>query len=147
MPSGPKVPLLLPAADRKGCIFGLARQKNRIGTTGANKECLRSHVCHSRLRLGWQLHVIWDILYFCSLGAQIYYFSTKQMKIISWNFNYISTAERKKMLSRLRLTEDAISAEANRRCYLGRGSQNVLSRPRLTEDTISTEAQRTCRVT
>ena len=25
LPSGPKVPLLLPAADRKGCIFGLTR--------------------------------------------------------------------------------------------------------------------------
>ena len=33
--------------------------------------------------------------------------------------------------------EDVISAEANRRCYLGQGSQNVLSRPRLTEDAIS----------
>ena len=33
--------------------------------------------------------------------------------------------------------QDAISAEANRRCYFGRGSQNVLSRPRLTEDAIT----------
>ena len=40
------------------------------------------------------------------------------------------------------ITEDAISAEANRRCYLGRGSQNMLSRPRLTEHAISAEAQR-----
>ena len=42
----------------------------------------------------------------------------------------ISTAERKKMLSRPRLTEEAILAEAHRRCYLGRGSQNVLSQTR-----------------
>ena len=27
LPSGPKVPLLLPAPDCKGCIFGLTRQK------------------------------------------------------------------------------------------------------------------------
>ena len=40
--------------------------------------------------------------------------------------------------------QDAISVEANRRCYLGRGSQNVLSRPRLTEDDISDEADETC---
>ena len=59
-------------------------------------------------------------------------------------FNIISTAERNKMLSRLRLTEDAISVEANRKCYLDQDSQNVLSRPRLTEDAISAEDQRTC---
>ena len=46
-------------------------------------------------------------------------------------------AERYKMLSWLRLTDDAILAEANRRCYLSQGSQNVLSRPRLTERAIS----------
>ena len=56
----------------------------------------------------------------------------------------ISTAERKKMLSRPRLTERAISAEAHRRCYFDRGSQNVLSRPRLIERAISAEAHRTC---
>ena len=56
----------------------------------------------------------------------------------------LSTAERKKMLSWPRPTEDAIVAEANRRCYLGRGSQNVLSRRRLTEAGISAEAHRTC---
>ena len=39
----------------------------------------------------------------------------------------ISTAERKKMLSRRRLTERAISAEAHRTCYLGLGSQKMLS--------------------
>ena len=50
--SGPKVPLSLPAPDRECCIFGLTRQKNRILTMGANKECLRSHVCYPRLRLG-----------------------------------------------------------------------------------------------
>ena len=44
--SGPKVPLPLPAPGRKCCIFGLARQQNRIRTTGANKECLRSHVVY-----------------------------------------------------------------------------------------------------
>ena len=48
------------------------------------------------------------------------------------------------MLSQLRLTERAISAEAHRRCYLGRSSQNVLSRPRLTERAISAEAHRRC---
>ena len=48
------------------------------------------------------------------------------------------------VLSRPRLTEDAISAGAHRTCYLGRGSQNVLSRPRLTEDAISDDAHRTC---
>ena len=50
--SGPKVPLSFPAPDRECCIFGLTRQKNRILTMGANKECLRWHVCHPRLRLG-----------------------------------------------------------------------------------------------
>ena len=44
MPSGLKVPLLLPVPDREGCIFGLASQKNHIRTTAVNKECLRSHV-------------------------------------------------------------------------------------------------------
>ena len=48
------------------------------------------------------------------------------------------------VLFRTRLTEDAISAEAHRTCYLGRGSENVLSRPGLTEDAISVEAPRTC---
>ena len=49
------------------------------------------------------------------------------MSIFSHSLNLVSavnisaTAERKKMLSRLRITEDAISAEDNRRCYLGRG--------------------------
>ena len=62
LPSGPKVPLSLPAPDCECCIFGLTRQKNRILTMGANKECLRSHVC-------FYLHAIWDILYFYSLGA------------------------------------------------------------------------------
>ena len=33
---------------------------------------------------------------------------------------------------------------AHRRCYLGRGSQNVLSRPGLTDDAISAEAHGTC---
>ena len=33
------------------------------------------------------------------------------------------------VLSRLRLTEDTMSAEAHKRCYLGRGSENVLSWP------------------
>ena len=33
---------------------------------------------------------------------------------------------------------------SGRRCYLGRGSQTVLSRPRLTEDAISAEAHITC---
>ena len=48
------------------------------------------------------------------------------------------------MLSRPRLTERDISAEAHRRCYLGRGSQNVLSRPRLTEPAISAGSLRRC---
>ena len=56
----------------------------------------------------------------------------------------ISTAERKKKLSRPRPTEDAISAEAHRWWHLGRGSQKMLSRPKLTERAISTEAYRTC---
>ena len=30
MPSGLKESLLLPAPNREGCIFGLARQKNRM---------------------------------------------------------------------------------------------------------------------
>ena len=33
LPSGPKVPLSFPAPYRECCIFGLARQKNRIRTT------------------------------------------------------------------------------------------------------------------
>ena len=41
------------------------------------------------------------------------------------------------MLSRLRPTEDAISAEAHRTCYLGRGSQKMLFWPRVTERAIS----------
>ena len=56
----------------------------------------------------------------------------------------ILTAERKKMLSRPRLTERAISAQAHRICYLGRGLQNVLSWPRLTECAISAGAHRIC---
>ena len=58
-----KVLLLLPAAYRKGCIFGLDGQKNRIRTTEENKECLRSHVCHPHLRLGWQ--------FTCDLGYSL----------------------------------------------------------------------------
>ena len=38
LPSGPKVPLSLPSPDRECYIFGLARQKNRVCTMGANKE-------------------------------------------------------------------------------------------------------------
>ena len=45
--SGPKVPLSLLAPDRECCVFGLARQKNRIRTMGTNKEYLRSHVCRN----------------------------------------------------------------------------------------------------
>ena len=37
--SGPKVPFSLPAPDRECCIFSLTRQKNRILSMGANKEC------------------------------------------------------------------------------------------------------------
>ena len=48
------------------------------------------------------------------------------------------------MLSRPGPTEDAISAEAHKTCYLSRGSQKMLSRPRLTERDILTEAHRTC---
>ena len=51
LPSGPKILLLLPETYRKGCISGLVRQKNRIRTTGENKECLRSHHGHSLLLL------------------------------------------------------------------------------------------------
>ena len=50
LPRRPKVLLFLPTPDRKSCIFDLVRQKNRIRTTGANKGCLRSYVCHPRLR-------------------------------------------------------------------------------------------------
>ena len=47
---------------------------------GANKECLRSHVCHPRLRLGGQ--------FTCDLGHSllllprcvIYYFYTRHVK-------------------------------------------------------------------
>ena len=56
---------------------------------------------------------------------------------------YLSRGSQK-MLSRPRLTERAISAEAHRTCYLSRGSQNVLSRSGLTEDAISAETHRTC---
>ena len=58
--------------------------------------------------------------------------------------NIISTAERKKMLSRPRLIERAISVEAHGRCYLVRGSQKMISRPKLTERTILAMAHRTC---
>ena len=34
---------------------------------GANKECLKSHVCHPHLWLNYNLHAIGDILYFYSL--------------------------------------------------------------------------------
>ena len=67
--AGLKVPLLFPAVDREGCIFVLARQKNHIGSTGANEECLRSPVCHPAEDEGDNLHAIWNILYFYSLGA------------------------------------------------------------------------------
>ena len=52
LPSGPRVPLSLPAPDRECCIFGLTRQKNGILTMGANKEYLRSYVCHPSRRRG-----------------------------------------------------------------------------------------------
>ena len=45
-------------------------------------------------------------------------------------FEVFQWTERKKMLSRPRLTKRAISAEAHRTCYLGRGSHNVLSQTR-----------------
>ena len=48
------------------------------------------------------------------------------------------------MLSRTRQTENAISAETHRTCYLSRGSQKMLSRPRLTERAISAGAHRRC---
>ena len=63
VPSGSKVPLLPPSPDREGCIFGLARQKNSIRTTGKIKNAL--DVCPSP-RI---LHAIWDILDFYSLDA------------------------------------------------------------------------------
>ena len=65
LPSGPKVLLSLPAHDRECCIFGLTRQKNRILTMGANKECPRSHVnCHPSRRRGvWLPRCV--IYYFC----------------------------------------------------------------------------------
>ena len=74
LPRGPKVPLSLPAPNRECCIFGLTRQKNRILTVGANKECLRSHVCHPSRRRGWQfprdlghslLLLPWCVIYYC----------------------------------------------------------------------------------
>ena len=55
LPSGPKVPLSLPAPDRECCIFGLTRQKNRILTMRASKECLRSHVWQFTCDLGHSL--------------------------------------------------------------------------------------------
>ena len=81
LPSRSKVPLLLPAPDREGCISGLVRQKNRTCTMGAKKECLISHVRHPRLRLGWQ--------FTCNLGHSllllprgvIYYFATPWPKV------------------------------------------------------------------
>ena len=69
MSGGPKVPLLLPAPDREGCIFGLARQKNSIRTTGANKECLKIASKSIAFGSGENFRGIWDILYFYSLGA------------------------------------------------------------------------------
>ena len=66
LPSGPKVPLLFPALDREGCIFGRARQKNRIRTMGENKECLRSHVCHFTCDLGHSLLLLpRGVIYYC----------------------------------------------------------------------------------
>ena len=44
-------------------------QKNRIRTIRANKELLRSHVCHPHFGSGDNFHAIWDILYFYSPGV------------------------------------------------------------------------------
>ena len=70
-----------------------------------------------------------------SYGASIY-------RRLSGTRSYLSWVE-----------QDAISAEANRRCYLVRGQQmmqsrskpqNVLSRTRLTEDANSAASHKTC---
>ena len=70
LPGEPKVPHLHPAPDRKGCIFGLVRQKNSIRTTEENKECLRSVCLSPEPKASFTLNAIWDILYFYSLSAQ-----------------------------------------------------------------------------
>ena len=75
LPSGPNVPFSLPATDRECSIFGLTRQKNRILTMGANKESLRSHVCHPRLRLGWQFTCDLGYSLFLLPRCVIYYYS------------------------------------------------------------------------
>ena len=47
--------------------FPAGGQKNSIQTMASKTESLKSHVCQPRLRLGQQLHVIWDISYFTGL--------------------------------------------------------------------------------
>ena len=67
------MPLLLPAPEREGCIFGLAGQKNR----NAPWEKIRNASDRMFVTLTFgsrdNLYAIWDILYFYPLTGVIYY--------------------------------------------------------------------------
>ena len=81
LPSGLKVPLSLPAPDRECCIFGLTRQKNRILTMGANKECLRSHVCQFTCDLGHSLLLLPRcVIYYYQVCLNIKYLVKEKIK-------------------------------------------------------------------
>ena len=73
LPSGLKVPLFLPAPDRKGCIFGLARQKNRIRNTTINKATPEHKFSTLAFGSGGDLHVLWTVHLFTSLVVILFY--------------------------------------------------------------------------
>ena len=70
LPSGPKVPLSHPAPDRECSIFGLTRQKNLVYAPWEQiKNALDRMFVTLVFGSGDNLHAIWDILYFYSLGV------------------------------------------------------------------------------
>ena len=79
LPSGRKAPTSWPLCKTKLPLSGTVEQKNSIQIMVSKKESLRSHVWQPRLRLGRQLHVIWDISYFT--WVIIYYFSHTRPKV------------------------------------------------------------------
>ena len=84
LPSGRITLTFRPLRETKLPLPGAVEQKNSIQTLASKKESLRSHVCQARLRLGRQLHVIWDISYFTGHGygyGVIYYFNIRWSKI------------------------------------------------------------------
>ena len=69
LPSGRKALTSRLLRETKLPLSGAVEQKNSIRTLACKKESLRSRVCQPRLRLGRQVHVIWDISYFTGHGS------------------------------------------------------------------------------